>query len=293
MLKMAIPPEANLSLRWFFMGNCVLFLHYLLVLLRTTNDAVLITTTTHAVLLLAFVLINFLTIWVLYSRRQQQKAISLQSAFLGLVFGSGTILSLGHLPLAGFGWYLCVLSFFHFAEFIFTALYQYPSLTVESFLLNHSFAYAIAAFSSWIEFFIELYLIPTAIKFWPIMVFGLSLCVMGEVMRKVAMLTAGRSFNHYIQVTKEEDHHLITHGIYAWSRHPSYVGWFYWSVGTQILLCNPICLVAYTVASWRFFKERVEDEEITLLHFFGEDYLNYQKKVGTKLPFIKGYRLEL
>lgn len=86
--------------------------------------------------------------------------MSLQALFLGIVFGGGTILSLGHLPVAGFGWYLCVLSFFHFSEFIFTALYQYPSLTVESFLLNHSFAYAIAAFSSWMEFFLELYFFP-------------------------------------------------------------------------------------------------------------------------------------
>lgn len=66
------------------------------------------------------------------------------------------------------------------------------------------------------------------------MLVGLVLCLTGEFMRKIAMLTAGRSFNHYIQMTKDEDHHLVTHGIYAWSRHPSYVGWFYWSVGTQV-----------------------------------------------------------
>ena len=30
------------------------------------------------------------------------------------------------------------------------------------------------------------------------------------------------------------DHLLITTGIYAHMRHPSYVGWFYWSVGTQV-----------------------------------------------------------
>ena len=48
------------------------------------------------------------------------------------------------------------------------------------------------------------------------------------------MLTAGRSFNHYIQTTKAESHKLVTTGVYAWSRHPAYVGWFYWSLGTQV-----------------------------------------------------------
>ena len=36
----------------------------------------------------------------------------------------------------------------------------------------------------------------------------------------------------------------MTDGVYAWFRHPSYVGWLYWSVGTQLILCNPVSLVA-------------------------------------------------
>jgi len=56
------------------------------------------------------------------------------------------------------------------------------------------------------------------------------------------------------------------------------------------MLLNPVCMVTYTIASWIFFKERITDEEITLLNFFGEDYLHYQKRVPTGLPFIYGYR---
>ena len=61
----------------------------------------------------------------------------------------------------------------------------------------------------------------------------------------------------------------------------------------QVMLCNPICLVAYSYAAWRFFRVRIEEEEISLLNFFGEEYLEYKKKVGTGIPFIKGYRMEL
>ena len=56
------------------------------------------------------------------------------------------------------------------------------------------------------------------------------------------------------------------------------------------MLHNPICMIAYTIASWIFFKERIVEEEITLLNFFGEDYLLYQKRVPTGLPFIYGYQ---
>jgi len=61
-------------------------------------------------------------------------------------------------------------------------------------------------------------------------------------------------------------------------------------LGTQITLANPVCLVAYVWASWRFFSDRIHDEEITLIYFFGDDYLAYQKKVTiVGVPFVKGF----
>ena len=72
-------------------------------------------------------------------------------------------------------------------------------------------------------------------------------------------------------------------------RHPSYVGWFWWSIGTQCILWNPLCVVAYAAASWKFFSERIYTEEMTLIKFFGSRYTDYQQVVGTGLPFIYGY----
>ena len=64
-------------------------------------------------------------------------------------------------------------------------------------------------------------------------------------------------------------------------------------LGTQVTLVNPICLVAYTYASWKFFDDRIHDEEITLIYFFGDDYLDYQKKVpATGVPYVKGFEIE-
>ena len=118
---------------------------------------------------------------------------------------------------------------------------------------------------------------------------GLLVCLGGEGLRKLAMFTASSNFDHLIRTRREEQHTLVTTGIYGLCRHPSYVGWFYWSIGTQIILCNQLCCIAYTLVSCRFFYERIFEEEMTLLHFFGREYATYQSKVPTGLPFIEGY----
>lgn len=94
-----------------------------------------------------------------------------------------------------------------------------------------------------------------------------------------------------MQCEKAKNHVLVTHGVYSWFRHPSYVGWFYWSMGTQIVLINPLCFPAYIIASWMFFNSRIYIEEITLLNFFGQNYCDYQGKVSTGIPYIKGYQI--
>ena len=63
---------------------------------------------------------------------------------------------------------------------------------------------------------------------------GLLMVMCGECLRKAAMLTAGSNFNHIVQNEKAQSHVLVTGGVYSLFRHPSYVGWFYWSIGTQV-----------------------------------------------------------
>jgi protein-S-isoprenylcysteine O-methyltransferase len=215
--------------------------------------------------------------------------VAVRSLFLGCVFGSGLILTL-HSPPSWtvFGWYLCILSFFHYSEYLTTSVINPHLVSLDSFLLNHSKEYGIAAVSSWVEYHVERYFFPENKVLFVISYTGLLLCLTGEFIRKLAMLTAGRNFTHLIEFNKSEGHVLVTSGIYGLCRHPSYLGWFLWSVGTQLVLCNPLCLIAYTYASWTFFSDRIFEEEITLLNFFGEDYIRYQSKVPTGLPFISG-----
>lgn len=183
------------------------------------------------------------------------------------------------------------MSFFHFSEFVTIATIQPTKLSTDSFVINHSPQYIIAAVTSWIEFFLESYFFPGLKELYYISYLGLAICIAGEFLRKLAMFTAGSNFNHLVQSEKAKDHILITSGIYSLFRHPSYVGWFYWAIGTQLILVNPLCTPVYLIVSWLFFKSRIYIEEITLLNFFGQNYVEYQKKVGTGIPFIKGYEI--
>lgn len=143
---------------------------------------------------------------------------------------------------------------------------------------------------------------------------GTAICLLGEVVRKGAMITAWNNFTHLVRDKKVEGHVLITHGLYSIFRHPGYAGWFWWSVGTQIIMVNPICFVGYFIASskyafnlnitfilivyfsylslsifHRFFQSRIYYEEACLISFF-TDYTEYQKSVPrTGVPFAKGF----
>lgn len=215
--------------------------------------------------------------------------VVLCSHLLGVVFATGSMVAITAEAYCYFGVYATALSFFHFSEYIVTSIFNSHTLSIDSFLLNHSREYAMAAVASWLEYWIEFYFFPGLKSFHYVSILGALMVLFGESLRKVAMITAGSNFSHIVQYRKKDDHELVTTGVYSLFRHPSYVGWFYWSIGTQILLCNPVCLLGYTVASWFFFKERIEDEEENLIMFFGQDYIEYKEKIGTGIPFNYGY----
>ncbi|CAK7204626.1 farnesyl cysteine-carboxyl methyltransferase [Sporothrix eucalyptigena] len=201
-------------------------------------------------------------------------------------------------PLWRLPFFLAALSTFHFLEFWTTARYNTQATSVDSFLLTANWpAYAIAHLAASVECFTRYTLLrssPNLFSLVPlplpsrtaVMLVGLFIVALGQLVRTAAMVQAGRSFNHTIQRKRATSHALVTDGIYAYLRHPSYFGFFWWALGTQLVLGNAVCLVGYTVVLWRFFSMRIRHEETLLVRFFGDDYVQYQKRVGTKIPFI-------
>lgn len=176
-----------------------------------------------------------------------------------------------------------------FIEFLFWLLYHFKDLKFDSFLINQSKHYTFAMLLSFSEYFIEYFIYPDLKSniFTPFLVWiGVILTIIGHYFRVGAEFTAKSNFTHMISYRKRPKHQLITHGVYSFSRHPSYFGWFLWSVNTQVILMNPIWTLFFFYASYYFFKERIEDEEILLQEFFGYDYIRYKEKVPTRIPFI-------
>ena len=183
--------------------------------------------------------------------------------------------------------YVVALTSFHAAEFLTTAAYKWRDLSYDSWLLNHSRAYTLAAFAACAEFWLEVSFAPGLKALGPLFAAGLCLVVLGHGARVLAMVTCGEHFAHRIATSRPEGHELVTTGIYRYLRHPSYTGWFWWSVGTQLVLGNPLCFVAYACASYSFFADRIPFEEETLRDFYPREYPAYAARTFVLIPFLR------
>ncbi|THV49695.1 hypothetical protein BGAL_0183g00130 [Botrytis galanthina] len=202
--------------------------------------------------------------------------------------------------------FISSLAIFHFLEFWTTARYNTPEASISSFLFSgNGSAYNIAHSAAVTEFLITNTFFPhgssyriLGLQFPPsislfssrsqnlILVLGLILIILGQTIRSVAMVQAGRSFNHIVQFTRSRSHTLVTTGLYAWLRHPSYFGFFWWGLGTQMVLGNFYCFGGYTLVLWMFFNRRIKGEEALLIKFFGDEYVQYRQVSWVGIPFI-------
>ncbi|XP_010493452.1 PREDICTED: protein-S-isoprenylcysteine O-methyltransferase A-like [Camelina sativa] len=181
---------------------------------------------------------------------------------------------------------LLSLIFFHTSEYILAiAIHGASNVTLSSLLISKH--YALAMLLSLLEYLTKITFFPRLKQHWWVSNFGLVMIIVGEIIRKAAIKTARESFTHLIKISHEEHHRLVTHGVYRVMRHPSYCGFLIWSVGTQVMLCNPISTVMFTVVVWRFFAQRIPYEEHFLKQFFGVEYVEYAGNVASGVPFVK------
>jgi protein-S-isoprenylcysteine O-methyltransferase len=102
--------------------------------------------------------------------------------------------------------------------------------------------------------------------------------LVGQALRSTAMIHASTNFSHSVALHKRDAHRLVTDGVYRsvfsfyrtrihflqltfrWFRHPSYAGFYYWALGTQLVLQNPLTFVLFTILLWRFFYYRTRGQ---------------------------------
>lgn len=127
--------------------------------------------------------------------------------------------------------------------------------------------------------------------------------LLGQLVRSKAMIDAGAAFTHeiahehvsshklirtglYAYLPDREGAHLLTHGDDRYVRHPSYAGFFLWALGTQMILGNGLCLAGYGWVLFRFFRERIQEEEKYLVDFFPAEYEKYRRICNSGFPCI-------
>ncbi|KAF2650100.1 prenyl cysteine carboxyl methyltransferas-like protein Ste14 [Lophiostoma macrostomum CBS 122681] len=185
--------------------------------------------------------------------------------------------------------FLAALCIFHFLEFWTTAEYNTPNAYIAAFLLTNGSRYRQAHTFAFFESFITSYFFGEwQARIQPpwLIALGFAMILVGQIVRTFAMVQAGTNFNHLVQSRKNEGHELVTTGWYSIFRHPSYFGFFWWGLGTQVALGNVVSFAAYSAILWYFFKKRIRHEEKHLIEFFGDDYRAYKARTRVWIPFI-------
>jgi protein-S-isoprenylcysteine O-methyltransferase len=220
--------------------------------------------------------------------------VAISGAAVGAVGAAcATALALGHADWttgsAQCALYMCCLCYFHLSEFLLTARFAPEAVSWDSFLLNHSREYGLAVAAAALEFALEAALgLKAALPMPTLALVGGAGVLAGLGLRAAAMVSAASNFRHVVETRHRPAHVLVTSGVYRLWRHPSYTGFFVWSVASQVLLGNVVCAVAYVVVLGRFFRARIAHEEALLLsgHFFGPRYLAWAKRTWVCIPGV-------
>ncbi len=112
---------------------------------------------------------------------------------------------------------------------------------------------------------------------------GLTLFVVGMTIALVAVFTLRRFYSSSMTII--EDHQLITHGIYRFTRHPIYFGVLIAIMGAPVYASS---LYGFLVLSLLIpiFLNRIRMEEELLTEEFGDAYRTYKETTRKMVPFI-------
>lgn len=99
----------------------------------------------------------------------------------------------------------------------------------------------------------------------------------------------GSEIENYFHLLYPEKGRLITSGIYKYIRHPRYLGRGFVAIGLGVI-ANNILAISVGIIHFLAFCSliRLEDDELSTR--FGDDFLNYKKKVSALFPKCKNWK---
>jgi len=105
---------------------------------------------------------------------------------------------------------------------------------------------------------------------------GFCVGMLGNLLFLISAVTMGDSWRAGIPA--EDKTEFVTRGIYRFSRNPAFLGFDLMYIGVMLMFCNPL-LFAFTLLAAISLHLQILQEEKYLAVRFGEQYLNYKKRV--------------
>ncbi len=112
---------------------------------------------------------------------------------------------------------------------------------------------------------------------------GTVLFAVGFFMAHWAEASLGKQFSIYIGL--QENHVLVTEGIYCYIRHPRYLGIITFTGGFSLLCRSWIALVLVSVLVFVLLR-RASEEEAILHRAFGVTWEQYVRRSSRFIPFV-------
>lgn len=105
---------------------------------------------------------------------------------------------------------------------------------------------------------------------------GVFFCFAGVSLMLWSLVSFGQSFRVGIDV--EHPDKLITSGAFGFSRNPIYVAFGYILFGQFLVFPNWVLLIALIAGTWLFNRQVLREEDFLKQHY-GEEFLEYCKRV--------------
>lgn len=105
---------------------------------------------------------------------------------------------------------------------------------------------------------------------------GVLLCLAGLLLFFWSLVSFGRSFR--VGIDTEHPDKLITTGVFAVTRNPIYVAFAFVLFGQFLIFPNWILLVYLIAGIWLFNRQVLREEDYLKRHY-GQEYLEYCKRV--------------
>ncbi len=113
---------------------------------------------------------------------------------------------------------------------------------------------------------------------------GFILFLTGSLLILVARVQIGRFGT--AELITEEDHKLITQGVYNYIRNPMYSGGLIATIGFCFVFRSILTLIIMFIYTFLIYRMRINEEERILLEKFGAEFEEYRKKTKKLIPFL-------